>query len=53
MASAHTQALSNRHANLDAAIEAESARPNPDAMRIKSLKAEKRRLKDEISREAR
>lgn len=53
MASAHTQALSSRHATLDAAIDAEAARPNPDALRIKALKAEKLRLKDEITREAR
>ena len=51
MASAHTQALSSRHASLDEAIAAENARPNPDPTRLKALKAEKLRLKDEIARE--
>jgi hypothetical protein len=44
--------MAARHAELERAIAAESARPNPDSVAIRRLKAEKLRLKEAIEREA-
>ena len=43
------QALTARHAGLEAAIATEAQRPLPDTLRLAELKREKLRLKDEIS----
>ncbi len=40
--------LSDKHANLERAIEEENLRPHPDDVRISELKREKLRIKDEI-----
>lgn len=44
----HINALKAKHAALDAAIEKEGERPNPDATLIKSLKLQKLKIKEEI-----
>lgn len=49
-AEAHLSALKDKHAGLDAEIEAESSRPHPDEVRIADLKKRKLRIKDEIAR---
>jgi uncharacterized protein YdcH (DUF465 family) len=50
MASAHRDQLMARHARLDASLATELKRPLPDAARLRRLKAEKLKLKDEMSR---
>jgi len=45
----HIEALRNKHAFLEDAIELENARPHPDDVRLHELKREKLRIKDEIS----
>lgn len=48
--SAHADALTQRHRQLDQKIEEELARPSGDDLRIQQLKQQKLRLKDEILR---
>ncbi|WP_448581438.1 YdcH family protein [Thermaurantiacus sp.] len=50
MASAHLEALSSRHRLIDGEIASEMRRPVPDSARLRRLKREKLRLKDEIAR---
>lgn len=50
MANAHLVSLNAKHAELDAALVAETQRPMPDTIRITRLKREKLRLKEEIER---
>lgn len=42
------QALKELHSELEAALEAEEARPLPDSLEIASLKRKKLAIKDEI-----
>lgn len=49
MANAHREQLANRHARIEASLAAELKRPLPDAAVVRRLKAEKLKLKDEIS----
>ncbi len=44
----HASALSDKHAGLDAKIEAELQRPSPDQFRVAELKKQKLRIKEEI-----
>jgi hypothetical protein len=48
MQNAHMDALTHKHANLDARIGEENLRPFPDTTILARLKKEKLRLKDEI-----
>ena len=50
MENAHLSALASRHAGLDARINEENQRPQPDMATISRLKKEKLRLKEEMSR---
>jgi hypothetical protein len=50
MAEPHIEALRSKHAELDATIRTESARPQPDDALIHDLKRRKLRIKDEIAR---
>jgi hypothetical protein len=50
MANAHRDQLLARHARLDETLASELKRPLPDTVRLRRLKAEKLKLKDEISR---
>lgn len=50
MENSHISALSAKHAGLEARIKAESSRPMPDAILVASLKKQKLRLKEEMSR---
>jgi len=50
MENAHLSALASRHAGLDARINEENQRPQPDLATISRLKKEKLRLKEEMSR---
>jgi hypothetical protein len=43
------QVLKQKHATLEEAIRAENRRPRPDDNRLKSLKIEKLRIKDEMT----
>lgn len=45
----HLEALREKHASLEQAIEEESLRPQPDDGRLHELKREKLKIKDEIS----
>lgn len=47
---AHATALSQKHRHLDEQIEEELAKPVGDDLRIRHLKQQKLRIKDEISR---
>ncbi len=47
---AHLSALESKHHRLEDEISGEMLRPSPDTIRITSLKREKLRLKEEISR---
>ena len=49
MVSTHVSALQTKHAGLEAQIRAEQARPAPDDERIRTLKRQKLRIKEEIS----
>jgi hypothetical protein len=49
MANAHREQLANRHARIEANLAAELKRPVPDSALVRRLKAEKLKLKDEIS----
>lgn len=46
----HLSALVEKHHNLEGEIDTELHRPAPDQVRVTSLKREKLRIKDEISR---
>ena len=48
MDKAHVEALTQKHAAIDARIDAESHRPNPDMLLVTRLKKEKLRLKDDL-----
>ena len=48
-AAERVQVLKQKHANLEEAIRTETRRPHPDDIRLKSLKVEKLRIKDEIA----
>lgn len=41
--------LQARHADLDAKLSKEMAKPNPDSLTVQSLKKEKLRIKDKIA----
>lgn len=49
MMNPHRDALTNRHAQIENRIAAESQRPVPDTVLITELKREKLRLKDAIA----
>lgn len=48
--SGHIEALTSKHAGLDARLRAEMARPAPDAAMVRDLKKQKLRIKEEIAR---
>lgn len=48
--SADVNLLKSQHQELEAAIDAELARPSPDDVRLNELKRQKLRVKDEITR---
>lgn len=48
-AAERVQVLKQKHATLEEAIRTETRRPHPDDIRLKSLKVEKLRIKDEIA----
>ncbi|WP_133366575.1 YdcH family protein [Qipengyuania sediminis] len=50
MATPHVDALTTKHAGLDARLAEELARPAPDASRIQDIKKQKLRIKEEIAR---
>lgn len=50
MESSHSSALLAKHAGLDARISAELARPSPDSVIVATLKKQKLKLKETISR---
>ena len=47
-AAERVQVLKQKHATLEEAIRAESRRPHPDDIRLKTLKVEKLKITDEI-----
>ena len=47
---AHIHALQSKHANIEAQLRDELARPSPDAATIQHLKKRKLALKEEIGR---
>lgn len=49
MHDSHMSALETKHANLDARIDQENQRPNPDTATLSRLKKEKLKLKEELS----
>ena len=49
MQNAHISALETKHADLDARIEAENHRPNPDMATLARLKKEKLKVKEVIT----
>lgn len=50
MHTSHVDALTNKHAGIDARLKAEMARPAPDAGRLQDLKKQKLKIKEEIAR---
>ena len=46
---AHIRELSAKHRRLDARIEQESRRPEPDSAELATLKKEKLRLKEQLT----
>lgn len=50
MSHAHSDALTARHAGLDARIADEARRPKPDQMVIAELKKQKLRIKEALGR---
>jgi len=48
-AAERVQVLKQKHAALEEAIRAEGRRPHPNDVRLKSMKVEKLRIKDEIT----
>lgn len=51
MATSHVDALTTKHAGLDARLAEEMARPAPDTGLVQDLKKQKLRLKEEIARQ--
>ena len=49
MHSSHVDALSTKHADIEARLREEQARPAPDVAMIQKLKKRKLRLKEEIA----
>ena len=49
MHQAHVSALQARHAGLEARIDEESQRPQPDTVTLSRLKKEKLKVKEEMS----
>ena len=49
MPSSHEQALRTKHADLDAKLRAEQARPAPDDIMVRELKRAKLKVKEEIA----
>ena len=49
MQNAHVSALETKHAGLDARINEESQRPNPDMTILARLKKQKLKIKEEIT----
>ena len=49
MANAHISALQSKHAELDARIEREEHRPQPDMTILAQLKKQKLKVKEEIT----
>jgi hypothetical protein len=49
MPNSHRDMLAARHAGLEAKLGAELKRPVPDTARLRQLKAEKLKLKDELA----
>lgn len=49
MQNAHVSALENKHAGLDARINEESQRPNPDMTILARLKKQKLKIKEAIT----
>ena len=47
----HVDALNDKHAGLDARLQAEMARPAPDATKVQDIKKQKLKLKEEIARQ--
>ena len=47
----HVDALTHKHAGLDARLQAEMARPAPDTAMVQDIKKQKLRLKEEIERQ--
>jgi len=50
MENTHSSALLAKHAGLDARIQAERCRPAPDDVLIVSLKKQKLRIKEELTK---
>jgi hypothetical protein len=50
MHTSHVDALTNKHAGLDARLRAEMSRPAPDAAMVQDIKKQKLRIKEEIAR---
>lgn len=48
MDKAHVEALVSKHAHIDAQIDVETHRPQPDMILVSRLKKEKLRLKDDM-----
>lgn len=48
MDKAHVEALASKHAQIDAQIDVETHRPQPDMILVSRLKKEKLRLKDDM-----
>ncbi len=48
MGQAHYKALSAKHSDLENRIQCEKSRPNPDDIKLLSLKKQKLRIKDEL-----
>lgn len=48
--SSHVDALQTKHAGLEARLRDEMARPAPDAAAVQSIKRQKLKLKEEITR---
>lgn len=49
MQSSHVDALASKHADIEARLREEQARPAPDAAMVKELKRRKLRIKEEIA----
>lgn len=49
MDSSHVTALQSKHANLEAKLRDEMARPAPDDAAIRALKVRKLRIKEELA----
>ena len=49
MESSHVTALQSKHANLEAKLRDEMARPAPDETAIRAIKLKKLRIKEELA----